>query len=412
MRLGELLVADGRLTHEQIEQGLRAQVLWGGRLGTNLVELGLIDLDELSWALARLHRVPVALARHFSRPDLALQQRLGAALAEKWQCVPLARLAEDPPRIGVAAVEPLPPEAVAEIAAQLGEALDAIVVAVAAEMRILYHLELSYGIGRPARYMRARDTAPPEPPAPLAPGVGESSEVEIELPPPEVEREVAVVISEPSVLPLSPAVDTEPTGPEQRRYMPMVGEEERWVGRIAIRRVAVYADEPGASASSWPEALRAIRRGNDRDRVGELAVAALTSFCPGVEVAALLVVRGPVLIGWLGRNRDGELDLRSLAVPLDQPSAVAKVVAGGAEVTLALEDDGAALDHQLARALGAAAPGRVVMSPISLSEGKVACVVYCVVRPGDAAPALDERIASVVASTRTAFLRLIRAASR
>jgi Type II secretion system (T2SS), protein E, N-terminal domain len=113
MRLGELLIADGRLSEEQVEQGLRAQVLWGGRLGTNLVELGLLDLDELSWTLARLHRVPVALSRHFAQPDAALQSRLGAQLAERWQCVPLARLAEDPPRIGLAATTPLSDAAVA-----------------------------------------------------------------------------------------------------------------------------------------------------------------------------------------------------------------------------------------------------------------------------------------------------------
>ena len=37
MRLGELLIATGELTAHQIEQAVRAQVMWGGRLGTNLV---------------------------------------------------------------------------------------------------------------------------------------------------------------------------------------------------------------------------------------------------------------------------------------------------------------------------------------------------------------------------------------
>ena len=234
MRLGELLIADGRLSEEQIEQGLRAQVLWGGRLGTNLVELGLLDLDELSWLLARLHRVPVALARHFAQPDTGLQQRLGAALAERWQCVPLARLAEDPPRIGIAATTPLPDQAVAEIAAAFGEEPAAIVVAIAAEMRILYHLELSYGLERPARYMRSRDDDdPPEPPEPV---LGESSEVEIELatgPIPTLSLDDdsddlhdSHVGAEPAALELAHSDGEElPTGPEHRRYMPLVGEE-------------------------------------------------------------------------------------------------------------------------------------------------------------------------------------------
>jgi Type II secretion system (T2SS), protein E, N-terminal domain len=447
MRLGELLVADGRLTEEQVEQGLRAQVLWGGRLGTNLVELGLIDLDDLSWTLARLHRVPVALARHFAQPDAALQQRLGAALAEKWQCVPLAKLADDPPRIGVAVTAPLSDDAIAEIAAQLGEATDAIVVAIAAEMRILYHLEFAYGIARPARYLRTRDGEPPEPPPAV---FGDASEAELELPGAAAagrdDRDDAA-IAEPPPLDLPSSEFEVATGPELRRYMPMVGDEERRVGRIAIRRVKVYAadaaddgdadsDEPG----TWAEALRTIRRAHDRDRVGDLAVAALTRFCARLQVAALLVVRGQVAIGWLGHHREGALDIRSLAVPLDQPSAIAAAVSRGCEVRWR-DGSGADIDQRLAVALGAAG-GRGVVVPISLSEGRVACLLYCkLVRdgagaagadldgeraaPGDRDPAGErddrddpatlatlQRIEEVAAATRSAFLRLIRAASR
>jgi len=51
-RLGELLVAAGLLTVAQVEQALRAQVMWGGRLGTNIVELHYLELDPLSNALA------------------------------------------------------------------------------------------------------------------------------------------------------------------------------------------------------------------------------------------------------------------------------------------------------------------------------------------------------------------------
>jgi hypothetical protein len=457
MRLGELLIADGRLSEEQVEQGLRAQVLWGGRLGTNLVELGLLDLDELSWTLARLHRMPVALARHFAQPDAALQQRLGSELAERWQCVPLARLADDPPRIGLAATTPLPDDAIGEIAAQLGEPSEAIVVAIAAEMRILYHLEVSYGLDRPARYLRSRDEEVPEAPPPVA---GENSEVEIELPPQRAPQpphgaagDEQSAIAEPPPFALASDGKVQ-TGPEHRRYMPLVGEEEQQIARIAIRRVQVYPGDEllagRASPETWPEALRAIRRAQDRDRVGELAVTSLTAFCTPLRVAALLVVRGHVAIGWLGRHREGPLDVRAIALPLDHPSAVAEAVASGQVVSRSARDAGE-LDRRLAVALagygrggaakaggaagdgGAATPAipegptelddvRVVISPISLSEGRVACVLYCQLdggasgdgsgpRAGDEAPG-DELVENVVASMRSAFMRLIRAASR
>src|SRR4051794_10736411 len=97
MRLGEKLVHDHRITAEQLEVALRAQVIYGGRLGTNLVELGHIDLDTLSRALAELHGVPAALQKHFEQVagDQATVDLLPAPLAEKHYAVPLglARLA-------------------------------------------------------------------------------------------------------------------------------------------------------------------------------------------------------------------------------------------------------------------------------------------------------------------------------
>src|SRR5215471_13152487 len=91
-RLGELLVAAGLLTPEQVDQALRAQVLWGGRLGTNLVELHYLELDPLSSILGRQHRVPAALARHFEKADPELQRRLSPEIAERFSCLPLLHM--------------------------------------------------------------------------------------------------------------------------------------------------------------------------------------------------------------------------------------------------------------------------------------------------------------------------------
>ena len=73
-RLGDLLIDARLLSGEQVAQGLRAQVMWGGRLGTNLIELGYLDIDELSRLLGRQQRYPAALAWHFEQGDAALQK--------------------------------------------------------------------------------------------------------------------------------------------------------------------------------------------------------------------------------------------------------------------------------------------------------------------------------------------------
>src|SRR5258708_3881029 len=112
-RLGELLLAAGLVTADQVEQGLRAQIMWGGRLGTNLVELGHLELDDLARMLGRQHRIPAALTRHFDRADRAVQQRLPAAVAERYGVVPLFRAGTQKDRIALVSAVPLPKDALA-----------------------------------------------------------------------------------------------------------------------------------------------------------------------------------------------------------------------------------------------------------------------------------------------------------
>src|SRR5512143_1797495 len=118
-RLGELLTSTRLIEPEKVEQALRAQVVWGGRLGTNLIELNYIDLDGLSRALGRQHGVPAALARHFDKADPALQQRLPADLARQWSVVPLLHVGPDR-KIAVVALDPLPAEGLVALADVFG----------------------------------------------------------------------------------------------------------------------------------------------------------------------------------------------------------------------------------------------------------------------------------------------------
>lgn len=159
-RLGELLVAAGLLTADQVEQALRAQVLWGGRLGTNLVELHYLELDPLSRALGRQHHLPAALARHFEKADPALQRRLSPETAERFSCVPLLQMGPDR-HVVIASLAPLRPRQLAIVAGELGVEISRLVPAVAAELRIRYQLERVYHIRRTARFLRARGKITP-----------------------------------------------------------------------------------------------------------------------------------------------------------------------------------------------------------------------------------------------------------
>jgi len=70
------------LSPEQLTEALRVQVMWGGRIGTVISELGYLDLDTISRALGWQHSLPAALGKHFDSADQELQQSFDSDLAE------------------------------------------------------------------------------------------------------------------------------------------------------------------------------------------------------------------------------------------------------------------------------------------------------------------------------------------
>jgi len=61
MLLGELLVEQGLVTHEDIQAALQRQEQYGGRIGENLVALGTISKDALDGALRRQYEMATAI---------------------------------------------------------------------------------------------------------------------------------------------------------------------------------------------------------------------------------------------------------------------------------------------------------------------------------------------------------------
>src|SRR5512136_2101979 len=58
--LGRILRNRGVITERQLQEAIQHQVLYGGRLGTSLFELGFITEERLMDALSRAHGVPAA----------------------------------------------------------------------------------------------------------------------------------------------------------------------------------------------------------------------------------------------------------------------------------------------------------------------------------------------------------------
>jgi hypothetical protein len=112
-RIGELLVNGCVITQAQLDEALREQSSWGGRLGQNLVDAGIIDERALASAIAWQLGLPlVDLER---TPPLHEAARLvPVLLAERYGLVALAvdRIQE---RILVACIDPTSNEAMREV---------------------------------------------------------------------------------------------------------------------------------------------------------------------------------------------------------------------------------------------------------------------------------------------------------
>jgi hypothetical protein len=152
MKLGTLLLRNAAIGLSQLEAALRNQVLYGGRLGTNLVELGFIDLELLSTYLAELTGFPIATPTLLDGADRALLDKLGSDDAHRLRAIPLGLLGEGRQAICVAMVEPSDTQALEALRARLGGKVTPYVVP---ELRALYYLERHFGTPRRARFIRS-----------------------------------------------------------------------------------------------------------------------------------------------------------------------------------------------------------------------------------------------------------------
>src|SRR3954468_4229825 len=151
MKLGTLLLRNAAIGLSQLEGALRNQVLYGGRLGTNLVELGFIDLELLSSYLAELSGYPMATPTLLDEADPELLEAIGSDEAHRLRSIPFGYLGEAKDTIAVAMVDPTDAEAIDQLAAKLGAQVTPYVVP---ELRALYYLERLFGTPRRARFVR------------------------------------------------------------------------------------------------------------------------------------------------------------------------------------------------------------------------------------------------------------------
>ncbi len=90
-KLGEILVRENLLTPEQLREALDYQRQHGGRLGYNLVKLGLVSDDMVTAVLSRQYGVPSVNLDMFD-VDAAVIRLIPREVADKYSVLPLSRV--------------------------------------------------------------------------------------------------------------------------------------------------------------------------------------------------------------------------------------------------------------------------------------------------------------------------------
>ena len=147
MKLGEFFVKKRLINPAQLEEALRGQLIFGGHLGTCLIEMGFIDEHTLGKTLAEMFGVDYAPPHFLNDIPKSVIDLLPRRLAEKLHAVPFEKKDKS---LHVAMIDPKNLPALDELAFATGHRIRPWV---SPEARIFQVLERYYEVPRRQRYI-------------------------------------------------------------------------------------------------------------------------------------------------------------------------------------------------------------------------------------------------------------------
>jgi len=371
--LGAFLVEKGVISGEQLEQALQGQVVYGGRLGTNLVELGLLELDQLAEHLAALSDLPIAPAEWVETPDPKAILLLPRDMAERHAVLPLY---VEGTTLHVAMLNPDNARQLGALTRATGRSIRPYLLP---ELRLLYALERHLGIARPVRFVnvakkleRVRreaaavpDDRPEEVRLREALGIGPLGQGEDLIDESSFAALHQRLASAREFAAGGPAEGVEAAVSDAETDAELLLDDEVLEeGRVQRTEAPALALPNDALAL---EAL--LDAATDRESTGRAAIALSRLH---VATAALLVVHRGMVIGLFGDGGNLASCIEAVLVPIDADSVLARAAHG--EPYRGAPPKGA-LDVRLLRALGRADAREIAVLPISL-RGRVVNVLY------------------------------------
>ncbi len=283
-RLGEHLVSDGQISPDQLEEAIEYQCIYGGKLGTSLIELGLLEEDQLAQILSQ------QLKLHYIKPNLlmnvpnAILQLVPKDLALKHQVVPYHK---DKGKLFLAMKDTSNLAVIDELSFQL----DHIIIPLAMpEVRLMLALKQHYGMDLSPRF--------------------ENLEVQIKY------RSKAA----DKAAQKQKKIESSPSD-EAETAWPLLGDEEYEGGEADDD--AYFNLDTSTEELSQTSLNQQLAAANDRNDIARALINYLTR---EFSASALFMVRSATATGWLLQSGNSEVtSFDQFSIPLHEPSVFSLV---------------------------------------------------------------------------------------
>jgi hypothetical protein len=314
---GHYLVEQGVITKDQFEEATQSRVVFGGRLGTNLAELGYMRLEDIGRHLAKHLETPLAPEEWLNNPSDEARNAIAPELVEKHSVLPLR---VENRTLHIAMLDPHDPIQVDELAFATGMRIVGYVVP---EVQLLALLEHHYGLRREVRYINLGKEAAAGLTKKTRPAADDADQRFPELNPEAAENMAPLddsqdLIDEESFQSLHAKAETKASTEQTQAaedHVPEVPEMD-----LADLAASPPVDAAPELAEDSIAALEvALVLASDRDAVSEIALRIARRY---TEAAAVFIVRGGIVSGFRGDGEAISEQIAGILLPTESDCAI------------------------------------------------------------------------------------------
>lgn len=291
-RLGDILIKQDLLNRSQLEEAIEYQSIYGGRLGTSLIELGLVDEYQMAKALSRQLKIRHIKPHALMKVPKEIINLVSSRLALKHKLVPYHKKGR---KLYVAINDVCDLGQLDSLSFQLNHIVIPLVVP---EVRLLLALKKYYGMMLTPRYET------------IAAQLNRRHQAQLKSKQSDSKNQTT-----------KPAVETQQPSTDGASW-PLLGDKLDEPDDLIQYEVEAKTESGSDQQQSLAETCRRLAEATDRDDIGRAVLDSLEQDFPH---SALFVVREQIANGWMISGRTESDDFNQRQIDLSEDSVLQTV---------------------------------------------------------------------------------------